>query len=222
MIGEVRSPEGAPSSLRRRRWPWGITVAALAIGAGATLWANLVYDGAADRFAAASEELRTVHTEATNLIDAATRATHDAALILAADTGLLTTPATREALARSIAGGVLLEFEWQPMVNGCGDGGSAGGLATWNSGHGGYSTITLSNSVAERWPDAVMKALVTHEVGHAISAKCYHLFDWEDPDANEQWATAWALSLGHTADGNGAALYGYPPQELIDTAATCR
>lgn len=129
---------------------------------------------------------------------------------------------TVEEYARSIAGGVLLDVEWRQIVNGRGLGGSAGGLATWHAGHGGYATITLSNSVAERWPADVMRALVTHEVGHAISAKCHEMFDWQDRDANEEWATAWALSMGHTADGNGVSLYGYPPQELIDTAATCR
>ncbi len=127
-----------------------------------------------------------------------------------------------EAWARSIAGGVLLDFEWKRIVNNRGLNGSAGGLATWNAAHGGFSTITLSNSVAERWPSAVMKALVAHEVGHAISAKCYDMFDWQDRDANEQWATAWALSRGHTADGNGVALYGYPPKSLIEKAKTCR
>lgn len=127
-----------------------------------------------------------------------------------------------EEFARSIAGGVLLDFEWDRIVNGRGLGGSAGGLATWNAGHGGFSTITLSNSVAEHWPSAVMRALVAHEVGHAISAKCYEMFDWEDRDANEEWATAWAISQGHTADGNGVSLYGYPRQEIIEKAKTCR
>ncbi len=127
-----------------------------------------------------------------------------------------------EAWARAIAGGVLIDFEWRRIVNGRGADGSAGGTATWNAAHGGYSTITLSNSVAERWPSAVMRALVAHEVGHTISAKCYEMFDWQDRDANEQWATAWALSHGHTADGNGVALYGQPPKSLIDKAASCR
>lgn len=131
-----------------------------------------------------------------------------------------------EAYARSIAGGVLLDFDWAPIVNGYGDNGSAGGLTDWSSGEGtdpeGYSTITLSNSVAEMWPNDVSRALVTHEVGHSISSKCWSMFDWQSRDANEAWATAWALSWGQTADGNGVSIYGYPPQSLIDTAATCR
>lgn len=127
-----------------------------------------------------------------------------------------------EEYARSIAGGVLLDFDWAAIVNGQGDNGSAGGTATWNSASGGFSTITLSDSVAEMWPGDVARALVTHEVGHAIAAKCWAMFNWEDQSANEAWATAWALSMGQTADGNGVALYGYPEQSLIDTAATCR
>lgn len=127
-----------------------------------------------------------------------------------------------EDYARSIAGGVLLDFDWADIVNGHGDNGSAGGTATWNSASGGFSTITLSNSVAEMWPSEVMRALVTHEVGHAIAAKCWEKFDWEDQAANEAWATAWALSMGHTAEGNGASLYGYPEQSMIDAAASCR
>jgi hypothetical protein len=129
---------------------------------------------------------------------------------------------TVEAWARNIAGGVMLDFEWRQIVNGYGNGGSAGGLATWNAAHGGYATIILSNSVASLWPDQRMKALVAHEVGHAISAKCYDLFNWESRDANEEWATAWAISKGHTADGNGVSLYGYPRQSIINKAKTCR
>ena len=103
-------------------------------------------------------------------------------------------------------------------------GGSSGigGLATWNSGRGGFSTITLSDSVAEWWPNADSRALVAHEVGHAISAKCHDKFDWENQAANEEWATAWAISMGHTALGNGVEAYGYPSQAMIDIAATCR
>ncbi|MDR6867860.1 hypothetical protein J2Y69_002468 [Microbacterium resistens] len=129
-----------------------------------------------------------------------------------------------EAYARSIAGGILLDFDWAPLVNGYGGADSIGGLTSWNSGtgSGGFATITLSDSVAEFWPEDSARALVTHEVGHAISAKCWALFDWEDRAANETWATAWAISHGETADANGVWLYGYPPQAVIDTAATCR
>ena len=127
-----------------------------------------------------------------------------------------------EAYARSIAGGVLLEFDWAPYVNGVGGRTGISGTATWNTGNGGFSTITLSNSVAEIWPTAPAKALVAHEVGHAITSKCHEMFDSANQAANEAWATAWAISMGHTNDGNGVQAYGYPPQDLIATAATCR
>ncbi|MET0812835.1 MAG: hypothetical protein ABWY03_07255 [Microbacterium sp.] len=127
-----------------------------------------------------------------------------------------------EAYARSIAGGVLLEFDWAPFVNGVGGSRGISGTATWNTADGGFSTITLSNSVAETWPGASAKALVTHEVGHAITSKCHDMFDSADQAQNEAWATAWAISMGHTDEGNGVQAYGYPPQALIDKAATCR
>lgn len=127
-----------------------------------------------------------------------------------------------EAFARSISGGVVLDFDWAPIVNHMGGDWGMGGLATWDSARGGFSTITLSNSVAEQWPSPDARALVAHEVGHAISAKCSDKFDWKSRDANEAWATAWAISMGHTATGNGVWAYGYPPQAMIDKAATCR
>lgn len=127
-----------------------------------------------------------------------------------------------EAFARSIAGGVLLDFDWADSVNDAGPDGRVGGTASWDSRGGGSATITLSNTVAERWPDDVPQALVAHEVGHAMAGRCYDKFDWESREENEAWATAWALSMGYTADGNGVSIYGYPRQELIDVAATCR
>ena len=156
-----------------------------------------------------------------NAAASAVVASHDE--VLAGKSGpLLQRRLQVEEYARSLAGGVILDFEWERIVNGRGLNGSAGGLAVWNSGHGGHSTITLSDSVAEYWPSPVMRALVAHEVGHAISAKCYAMFDWEDRDANEEWATAWAISQGHTSEGNGVSIYGYPRQEIIDRARTCR
>lgn len=143
--------------------------------------------------------------------------------VLAGKAGpLLKKRLTVEAWARKISGGVLVDFTWRRIVNGYGQGNSAGGLVTWNAAHGGHAKMTLSNSVAQYWPHARMKALVAHEVGHVISAKCYDMFDWGSRKANEQWATAWALSRGHTADGNGVSLYGYPPKSLISKAKTCR
>lgn len=135
---------------------------------------------------------------------------------------LLATRLEIEAYARSIAGGVVLDFDWAPIVAGTGGPRGIGGTATWNSARGGSSTITLSHSVAEWWPNADSRALVTHEVGHAIAAKCHDKFDSQDPEANEEWATAWAISMGHTAEGNGVQAYGHPSQEMIDLAATCR
>ena len=127
-----------------------------------------------------------------------------------------------EAFARSIAGGVVLDFDWAPLVNGLGGDAGMSGTARWNADRGGFSTITLSDSVAEQWPSPDAQALVAHEVGHAITAKCHEMFDSDDADANEAWATAWAISMGHTATGNGVQAYGYPPQHLIDTAMACR
>jgi hypothetical protein len=127
-----------------------------------------------------------------------------------------------ETYARSIAGGVLLEFDWAPIVIGYGDNGSAGGTATWDTWEGGLSTITLSNSIAEQWGDPIMAALVTHEVGHAITSKCYDLVG-EYADDNEPWAVAWAIGMGHTdPNGNGEWLYGRPSDELIERSKGCR
>ena len=127
-----------------------------------------------------------------------------------------------EAYARSIAGGVVLDFDWAPLVNGLGGERGLSGMATWNTARGGFSTITLSDSVAENWPGADAMALVTHEVGHAITSRCSDLFDSKSGPANEEWATAWAISMGHTAEGNGVQAYGYPSQSMIDAAAGCR
>ena len=126
-----------------------------------------------------------------------------------------------EAFASSLAGGTLLDFDWAPIVNGFGSGGTVGGLTTWTAEHGGSATITLSDSVAEQWPSPLSQALVAHEVGHAVSVRCSDRFDSQSSAANEAWATAWAISRGFTGDGNGVSIYGPPPQELIDAAATC-
>jgi hypothetical protein len=127
-----------------------------------------------------------------------------------------------EAFARSIAPGVLLEFDWAPVVNGVGYNGSMGGYTTWWWDDPGRATIQLSNSVAEQWPADRSKALVVHEVGHAISVKCADMYDASTQDSIEKWATAWAISMGYTDDANGVWAYGYPPQNYIDAAAGCR
>jgi hypothetical protein len=128
-----------------------------------------------------------------------------------------------EAFARSIAGGVLLEFDWAPEVIGYGLGGSYAGTATWNAYDGGFSTISLTNSVAEMWPDDGVASLVVHEVGHAIVSKCYgDIISPVTSDENEAWATAWAIGMGYTNDGNGESRYGRPPDELIEKSKACR
>lgn len=127
-----------------------------------------------------------------------------------------------EAFARELAPGVLLDFDWSSVVNGAGYGGSMGGYTTWWWDDPGRATIELSNSVAEQWPADRSKALVAHEVGHAISVKCQDMYDSSTQDSIEKWATAWAISMGYTDDANGVWAYGYPPQEYIDAAAGCR
>jgi len=129
-----------------------------------------------------------------------------------------------ESFARSIVGGVLLDFDWAVTVNGYGTGGSYGGTSYWWSDEGGYATITLSDSVASMWPGAGVQSLVAHEVGHAILSKCTDLFFGTEYEAGgeEPWATAWAIGMGYTADGNGESIYGRPPDALIQLATQCR
>ena len=141
---------------------------------------------------------------------------------LAEKQGVLHGPRTEiEAFARSIAPGVLLDFDWSPTVPGY-DGPSYGGWTTWWYGDPGYSTIALSDYVAEEWPAAWTKALVVHEVGHAISVKCESMYDSSNQDTIEEWATAWAISMGYHDRANGVDVYGQPSQAMIDQAAQCR
>ena len=127
-----------------------------------------------------------------------------------------------EAFARSIAGGVLIEFDWAPVVNGFGTGGSYGGWATWEHGAG-VATIDLSDSVAELWPSDGVKALIAHEVGHAMVAKCTESVPaTASRELNEAWATAWAIGMGFTADGSGESIYGRPSDALIEQSKSCR
>ncbi|MGH8955905.1 MAG: hypothetical protein ACRDVF_12920 [Microbacterium sp.] len=127
-----------------------------------------------------------------------------------------------EAFARSLAPGVLLEFDWNQIVNNAGSNGSMGGLTTWWWDDPDRAAIELSNSVAEQWPADRSKALIAHEVGHAISVKCEDMYDSSTQDSIEKWATAWAISMGFTDDANGVWAYGYPPQSYIDAAYGCR
>lgn len=127
-----------------------------------------------------------------------------------------------EAFARSLAPGVLLEFDWYPVVNNAGYNGSMGGLTRWWWDDPDRAVIELSNSVAEQWPAERSQALIAHEVGHAISVKCEDMYDSSTQDSIEKWATAWAISMGFTDDANGVWAYGYPPQSYIDAAYGCR
>ena len=128
--------------------------------------------------------------------------------------------------ARSFSGGVLLDFDWAPTVNGHGLGGSYGGTSYWFAADGGSATIALSDSVATLWPGAGVQALVIHEVGHAILGRtdCNTLFfDSEFAVGGEEpWATAWAIGQGYTADGSGESVYGRPPEQLIALSTKCR
>jgi hypothetical protein len=157
------------------------------------------------------------------LDDAAERVVASEQIELAEKSGpLLHVRLEIEAFARSLAPGVLLEFDWNPIVNGAGENGSMGGLTTWWWSTPGPAQIALSNSVAEQWPSISSKSLVAHEVGHAISVKCQGMYDSSTQDSIEKWATAWAISMGYTDDANGVWAYGYPPQSYIDAAAGCR
>ena len=128
-----------------------------------------------------------------------------------------------EAFARSIAGGVPLEFDWALTANGFGQGGSYGGTAEWNLADGGWASITFSDSVAALWDDFGVRSLIAHEVGHAITAKCHAtVMTPEIVTDNEQWATAWAIGWGYTGDGSGESLYGRPSDELIELSRACR
>lgn len=128
-----------------------------------------------------------------------------------------------EQFARDLAPGLMLDFDWAPIVAGAGDGLSVGGTTHWWMDPG-YATITLSDSVAELWGsryDDMVRALVAHEIGHALTIRCGDLYDWSTQESIEQWATAWAIVQGYTGEGNGVSVYGEPPQSMIDAARGC-
>lgn len=131
-----------------------------------------------------------------------------------------------EAYARSIAGGAAIDFDWAPIVIGYGEDNSMAGTSGCNtdpSDGSFYSTITLTNSVASRWGnDSNARALVTHEVGHTITCKCWDLFEATAGGDFEAWATAWAIGMGFEDEGNGTQAYGRPSDALIDAAMGCR
>lgn len=130
-----------------------------------------------------------------------------------------------EKFARSIAGGVRIDFTWKDVVIGHGQGRSAAGTATWDTADSGYSTITLTNSIARYWNSwSGYRNLVVHEVGHAITSKCYDLFNVDlFGGDNERWATAWAIGKGYTVSAaNGSELYGAPSAKQINATKKCR
>ncbi|MGB4134981.1 MAG: hypothetical protein WA971_00335 [Microbacterium sp.] len=127
-----------------------------------------------------------------------------------------------EAFARSLTPGILLEFIWEPIVNGYGSDGSMGGVTTWWWDEPYRASIELSDSVAERWPSDASRSLIAHEAGHAITQKCAGLTYTSPQEDFESWATAWAIGMGYADEANGVWAYGYPAQSYIDAAAGCR
>jgi hypothetical protein len=133
---------------------------------------------------------------------------------------------SEEAYARSIAGGASIDFDWAPIVIGYGEGGSMAGTSGCDvdpSDGSYYSTITLTNSVASQWgSDGNARALVTHEVGHTITCKCWDIYEASAGGDFEAWATAWAIGMGFEEEGNGTQAYGRPSDALIDASRACR
>ena len=126
-----------------------------------------------------------------------------------------------EAYARSLAGDVRLDFDWAVIVAEVGLNGTAGGTATVDQNFPQYSSISLSHSVAHYWPRTM--GLVAHEVGHAVTARCWKLFERNFGDDLELWAVAWAIGHGHTEPNlNGAWVYGHPTSDQVQIAQQCR
>ncbi|WP_157356714.1 hypothetical protein [Agromyces sp. NDB4Y10] len=130
-----------------------------------------------------------------------------------------------EAFARELSGGLPLEFDWETIVLGYGTDGTYAGRATWDVAGGGIASLTFSHSVAELWDAPGVRALVAHEVGHAMTGRCLGEIVPDElayGDGNEAWATAWAISRGYTGDGSGEWIYGRPGDDVIALAAQCR
>lgn len=133
-----------------------------------------------------------------------------------------------EEFALSLAGGVPIDFEWAPIVNGFGTNGTSGGTSTFstNGYEYSYSEMSLSNNIAEEWPDFSMQALVAHETGHSISGKpeCYAMMNAAPFNGDiEVFATAWAIGQGFDDhNGSGEWLYGRPTDEQINVSKGCR
>lgn len=131
-----------------------------------------------------------------------------------------------EAFARSISGGVNLDFVWSYAVSGLTSDSWYSGTAEFWPDDGGWGIISLTHSVSDRWredPDA--EAIVVHEVGHTqvIRPTCEPLFTGpEFSGDHEMWATAWAIAMGYDVPGSGIAAYGRPSDAQIATAGQCR
>ncbi|WP_110589215.1 hypothetical protein [Microbacterium suaedae] len=140
--------------------------------------------------------------------------------------GLFETRLEVEDFVRSIVGDTRVDFDWAPIVNGLGQGESAGGYTTWWYSDGGYATMEFSHSIAAYWPDERFQGLVVHEAGHAITSQCQDmLVETFDGDV-ELMATAWAIGRGYDNPwGNGVDYYygGVPPApDLVEASKECR
>jgi hypothetical protein len=131
-----------------------------------------------------------------------------------------------EAFARSIAGGVNLDFVWAHEVNGLSSDEWYSGTAEFLPSDGGWGTISLTHSVSDNWSDDInAKAVVVHEVGHtqAIRPTCEPLFSGSEfAGDHEMWATAWAIGMGYDVPGSGIEAYGRPSDAQIAVASGCR
>ncbi|WP_127792854.1 hypothetical protein [Agromyces sp. LHK192] len=130
-----------------------------------------------------------------------------------------------EAYARSLAAGIPLDFAWAYEVAGVTSDNWIAGTAQFDEAGDDWALITLSESVADNWPDPNARALVVHEVGHTqvLRATCAVIFaDAPFDRDHEMWATAWAIGMGHDLPGAGIEAYGRPSDAQIDASRGCR
>jgi hypothetical protein len=131
-----------------------------------------------------------------------------------------------EAFARSISGGVTLDFAWAYEVNGLPSDEWYSGTAQFWPTDGTWGLINLTHSISDNWyDDPNAKAVVVHEVGHTqvVRPNCEPLFTGpEFAGDHEQWATAWAIGMGYDLPGSGIEAYGRPTDGQIEVAAHCR
>lgn len=131
-----------------------------------------------------------------------------------------------ESFARSIAGGVELEFAWAYTVAGLSSDSWYSGTAEFKDDGDGWGLISLTESIEREWTaDVNAKAVVVHEVGHTqvLRDECSPIFTAE-PFAgdHEMWATAWAIGMGYDLPGAGIEAYGRPSDAQIAAASACR